>query len=148
MGSKNGFEVFSNPLRIETLKELSKTPLRFADMKRKLKIESNDLLDLHLKNLDELITKNKQGLFTLNEKGFAVLQAIEVVNRYNWQKRSFYVNLLAFFLINAYLILTSATNTIYYWTIILPVYIAWIIFYSYLTFIKIRVSIKKFNNEE
>jgi hypothetical protein len=28
------------------------------------------------------------------------------------------------------------------------VYIAWIIFYSYLTFIKIRVSIKKFNNEE
>jgi len=40
MGSHDLFDAISHPLRIEILKELSKKPKRFAEIKRTLKIES------------------------------------------------------------------------------------------------------------
>jgi len=143
MGSDDLFDAISHPLRIEILKELSKSPRRFAEIKRKLKIESSGLLDFHLKKLDDLIMINKDGLYALTEKGFAALQAVEVANKYGWQKRSFYLNLMAFILINAYCLLTGHSHTMYYWMIVLPLTAAWIVFYSFWTFVKRRIRLKK-----
>jgi DNA-binding HxlR family transcriptional regulator len=143
MGSNDLFEAVSHPLRIEILKELAKEPMRFADIKRKLKIESSGLLDFHLKKLDDLITINKEGLYTLTEKGFSALQAVEVAHKYGWQRRSFYINLIACTLLNAYCLLAGLSYTVYYWAIILPITVAWISFYSYWTFIKRRVHLRK-----
>ena len=142
MSSDDLFDAVSHPLRIEILKELSKRPMRFAEIKRRLKIGSSGLLDYHLRKLDDLIMINRDGLYTLTEKGFAALQAVEVANRYGWQRRSFYLNIAAFILINAYSLLTGLSQTMYYWLIVLPVTSAWIIFYSFWTFIKRRVRLK------
>ena len=133
MGSDDLFDAISHPLRIEILKELSKRPRRFAEIKRELKIGSSGLLDFHLKKLDDLITINKDGLYALTEKGFAALQAVEVANKYGWQRRSFYLNLTAFILINAYSLLVGFSHTIYYWTTIPPLTTAWIVFREYTT---------------
>ncbi|MCD6470555.1 helix-turn-helix transcriptional regulator [Candidatus Bathyarchaeota archaeon] len=142
MSSDDLFDAISHPLRIEILKELSKRPRRFAEIKRELKIESSGLLDFHLKKLDDLIMINKDGLYALTEKGFAALQAIETANKYGWQKRSFYLNLIAFILVNAYCLLTDLSHTIYYWMIVLPLTTAWIILYSFWTFVKRRIRLK------
>ncbi|HDM88693.1 MAG TPA: ArsR family transcriptional regulator [Candidatus Bathyarchaeota archaeon] len=142
MSSDNLFDAISHPMRIEILKELSKRPMRFAEIKRRLKVASSGLLDYHLRKLDDLIMINRDGLYTLTEKGFAAFQAVEVANRYGWQRRSFYLNIVAFILINAYSLLTGHSQTIYYWVIVLPVTSAWIIFYSFWTFIKRRVRLK------
>ena len=142
MGSDDLFDAISHPLRIEILKELSKRPRRFAEIKRELKIGSSGLLDFHLKKLDDLITINKDGLYALTEKGFAALQAVEVANKYGWQRRSFYLNLTAFILINAYSLLVGFSHTTYYWMIVLPLTTAWIVFYGFWTFVKRRVRLK------
>jgi len=142
MGSDDLFDAISHPLRIEILKELSKRPRRFAEIKRELKIGSSGLLDFHLKKLDDLITINKDGLYALTEKGFAALQAVEVANKYGWQRRSFYLNLMAFILINAYSLLVGFSHTTYYWMIVLPLTTAWIVFYGFWTFVKRRVRLK------
>ena len=142
MGSDDLFDAISHPLRIEILKELSKSPRPFAEIKRELKIESSGLLDFHLKKLDDLIMINKNGLYALTEKGFAALQAVEVANKYGWQKRSFYLNLMAFILINAYCLLTGHPHTMFYWMIVLPLTTAWIVFYSFWTFVKRRIRLK------
>ena len=142
MSSDVLFDAISHPLRIEILKELSKRPMRFAEIKRELKIVSSGLLDYHLRKLDGLIMIDRDGLYTLTERGFAALQAVEVANRYGWQRRSFCLNIVAFILINAYSLLTGLSHTIYYWLIILPLTSAWIIFYSFWTFIRRRVRLK------
>ena len=145
MSSDDLFDAVSHPLRIEILKELSKRPMRFAEIKRRLKIASSGLLDYHLRKLDDLVMINRDGLYALTEKGFAALQAVEVADRYGWQRRSFYLNIAAFILVNAYSLLAGLSHTIYYWVIILPLTSAWIIFYSFWTFIKRRVRLKKPN---
>ena len=61
MGSDDLFDAISHPLRIEILKELSKRPRRFAEIKRELKIGSSGLLDFHLKKLDDLIMINLEA---------------------------------------------------------------------------------------
>ena len=142
MSSDDLFDAVSHPLRIEILKELSKRPMRFAEIKRRLKIMSSGLLDYHLRKLDDLIMINRDGLYTLTERGFAALQAVEVANKYGWQRRSFYLNIAVFILINAYSLFTGLSQTMYYWLIVLPVTSAWIIFYSFWTFIKRRVRLK------
>ena len=43
MGSDDLFEAVSHPLRIEIVKALAEKPLRFADLKRALKISSSGL---------------------------------------------------------------------------------------------------------
>ena len=132
------FEAVSHPLRVEIIKVLAKGPRRFADIKRELKIESSGLLDFHLKKLDNLISINEGGLYVLNEKGFAALQAVEAISKYGWQKRAFYINLLFFIMMNIYVMLTMAE----WLPFMLAISAAWIIFYSYWTFIRRHVSLK------
>lgn len=139
MGSDNLFDAVSHPLRIEIVKELADKPRRFADLKRKFKIDSSGRLDFHLKKLNHLITTDEEGCYTLTEKGFAALDAVETASKYGWQRRAFYLNLAATILLNAYTLLANPT-----WIpIVLPITIAWMSFYSYWTFVKRRIRLRK-----
>jgi len=139
MGSDDDvFEAVSHPLRIEILKILAKHPRRFADIKKVLNIESSGLLDFHLKKLNNLISVNSEGCYVLTEKGFAALQAVEILSKYGWQKRAFYMNLLACIAINVYAFLVNKD----WFPIVLVVTAAWMTFYSYWTFIKRHIPLK------
>ncbi|MEM3647671.1 MAG: helix-turn-helix domain-containing protein [Thermoproteota archaeon] len=132
------FEALSHPLRIEILKLLSKGPMRFAEIKRELKIDSSGLLDFHLKKLDNLIGVNDEGRYVLNEKGVAALQAVEIISKHGWQKRAFFLNLLGYVAINVYAFLIDIKLA----PIVLAMSTLWIAFYSYWTFIKRRIRLK------
>ncbi len=132
------FEAISHPVRIKILKILSKKPMRFADLKRKLKIRSSGALDFHLKKLNQLITTNPEGKYTLTKHGYAALEAITVTEKYGWQKRAFYLNILAYLLFNVYFAFLHIT---WFWTVF-SLSTLWIAFYSYWTFIRRGISIK------
>jgi DNA-binding HxlR family transcriptional regulator len=138
MSSSDLFEAVSHPLWIEIIKLLAKGPKRFADIKRELKIDSSGLLDFHLKKLDDLISVNSEGFYVLTDKGAVALQAIEIISRYGWQRRAWYINLLFNIIMNIYVLLTMPEYLPYTITIS----VAWMTVYSYLTFIKRRISIK------
>ncbi|MEM2136532.1 MAG: helix-turn-helix domain-containing protein [Candidatus Methanomethylicia archaeon] len=138
MSSDDLFEAISHPLRVEIIKLLAKGPRRFADIKRELRIKSGGLLDFHLKKLDNLISINDEGFYVLNEKGFAALQALEVISKYGWQKRAFYLNLLICIIFNIYFALTDPKWLL----VVLVISTSWMIFYSYWTFVKRHVTLK------
>ena len=149
MGSDDLFEAVSHPMRIEIIKALAEKPLRFADLKRDLKISSSGLLDFHLKKLNDLISTNDEGCYTLTERGFAALQAVESTSKYFWlraaQKRSFFLALIASILVNAYMLwIVSHLNDYTLWfAVVLPATVAWLLFYSFLTFVKRRIRLRK-----
>jgi len=136
-------------MRIEIIKTLAEKPLRFADLKRDLKIGSSGLLDFHLKKLNDLIFTNDEGCYALTERGFAALQAVESTSKYFWlraaQKRSFFLALIASILVNVYMLwIVSHLNDYTLWfAIVLPATVAWMLFYSYLTFVKRRIRLRK-----
>jgi hypothetical protein len=138
MTSDEVFDAISHPTRIAILKELAKQPIRFADMKRTLKIKSSGRLDFHLKKMDKVITTDDDGLYTLNERGFAALRAVNIVSNYGWQKRSWAMNMLMIAFLNIYFL---------FWAFELYLYVAiptigWAIFYSYWTFVKRKVRLR------
>jgi len=138
MTSDEVFEAISHPMRIALLKELAKRPYRFADLKRKLKIKSNGLLDFHLKKMEAVIATDMNGLYTLNDRGFAALRAVHIVTNYGWQKRSWWLNVLMMSMLNIYFFFTAFE---FYIFVAIPT-IGWILFYSYWTFVKRRVSLR------
>lgn len=138
MTSDEVFEAISHPMRIAILKELSKNPMRFADLKRKLRIKSSGLLDFHLKKMDAIVTTDKDGLYTLNARGFAALRAVHIVSNYGWQRRSWMINVLMLGAINVFFFFTAPE---YYIFVAIPT-IGWILFYSYWTFVKRRVRLR------
>jgi DNA-binding HxlR family transcriptional regulator len=148
MSSDEMFEAVSHPIRIDIVRILAEKPLGFADLKRELKISSSGLLDFHLKKLDELITINKEGRYSLTEKGFAALTAVEGAAGYyrlrSAQKRSFFLALVVSVFINigTLWIAFQTENYVIWYAVVLPVTLAWIIFYSYWTLIKRRIRLK------
>ena len=148
MGSDDLFEAVSHPMRIEIVKALAEKPLRFADLKRHLKISSSGLLDFHLKKLNDLITTNDEGNYTLTEKGFAALTAVEGAVGYyrlrSAQKRSFFLALAVSVFVNigTLWVAFQIENYMIWYAIVLPVTLAWIIFYSYWTLVKRRIRLK------
>ena len=138
MTSDEVFEAISHPVRIAILKELSKRPTRFADLKRSLKIKSGGRLDFHLKKMEAVIETDKDGLYTLNHRGFAALRAVHVVSNYGWQRRSWIINILMLSAIN---IIFLISNPEYFVFVAIPT-IGWMIFYSYWTFVKRRVRLR------
>lgn len=138
MTSDEVFEAISHPIRIAILRELAKKPIRFADLKRNLRIKSSGQLDFHLKKMQTVITTDADGLYTLNARGFAALRAVHVVSNYGWQRRSWMINVLMLSAINIYF-LFSATQ--YYIFVAIPT-IGWILFYSYWTFVKRKVRFR------
>jgi len=148
MGSDDLFEAVSHPMRIEIVKALAEKPLRFADLKRTLKISSSGLLDFHLKKLNNLITTNDEGNYTLTEKGFAALTTVEGAAGYyrlrSAQKRSFFLALAVSVFVNigTLWVAFQIENYMIWYAIVLPVTLAWIIFYSYWTLVKRRIRLK------
>lgn len=138
MTSDEVFEAISHPMRIAILKELAKKPLRFADLKRNLRIKSNGLLDFHLKKMQTVVTTDKDGLYTLNARGFAALRAVAVVSNYGWQRRSWVMNVLMLSLITIYFFFAAPA---FFLLVAIPS-IGWIVFYSYWTFVKRRVKLR------
>jgi DNA-binding HxlR family transcriptional regulator len=148
MSSDELFEAVSHPIRIDIVKILAEKPLGFADLKRELKISSSGLLDFHLKKLDELITVNKEGCYSLTEKGFAALTTVEGAAGYyrlrSAQKRSFFLALVVsvFLNIGTLWVAFQIDNYPIWYATVLPITLAWIIFYSYWTFIKRRIRLR------
>ena len=149
MGPNNLFDAISHPLRIEIIKALAEKPLRFADLKRQLKISSSGLLDFHLKKMNDLIFTNDEGNYVLTEKGFAALQAVETTSKYFWlraaHRRSFILALIVSILLNVYMlwIVNQLGDYTIWFAVVLPATLAWMLFYSYLTFIKRRIRLRK-----
>ena len=148
MSSDELFEAVSHPIRIDIVRVLAEQPLGFADLKRELKLSSSGLLDFHLKKLDELITINKEGRYSLTEKGFAALTTIEGAAGYyrlrSAQKRSLFLALIVSVLINigTLWIVFQTENYVLWYAIVLPITLAWVIFYSYWTFFKRRIHLR------
>ena len=148
MSSDEMFEAVSHPIRIDIVQILAEKPLGFADLKRELKIRSSGLLDFHLKKLDELITINKEGRYSLTEKGFAALTSVEGAAGYyrlrSAQKRSFFLSLVVSVLVNigTLWVAFQTENYMIWYAIVLPITLAWIIFYSYWTLIKRRIRLR------
>jgi DNA-binding transcriptional ArsR family regulator len=138
MSSDEVFEAISHPMRIDILKALAKNPMRFADLKRKLRISSSGLLDFHLKKMAVIVTTNQDGLYALNQAGFAALYAVETVSRKGRQKRSLYINVFAYIIMNAYLWFIAPE----FFLILLIPTSAWVIFYAYWSFAKRGVRLR------
>ncbi|MHA1903859.1 MAG: ArsR/SmtB family transcription factor [Candidatus Thorarchaeota archaeon] len=145
MTSDEVFEAISHPMRIEILRLLAKRPIRFADLKRKLRIKSSGQLDFHLKKMVGVVTTDKNGNYTLNERGFAALMAVDVVSRHGWQKRAYVISLMVYIIMNVYFILIIP---LIWWFIVFLLSTAWILFYSYWTFVKRGVRFRKSGDEQ
>jgi hypothetical protein len=143
MTSDEVFEAISHPMRIAILRELSKKPIRFADLKRKLRIKSGGQLDFHLKKMEKVITTDDDGLYTLNARGFAALRAVHVVSNYGWQKRSWVMNILMMTSLNIYFLFAAFE---YYIFAAIPT-IGWALFYTYWTFVKRKVRLREGGND-
>jgi DNA-binding transcriptional ArsR family regulator len=137
MTSDEVFEAISHPMRIAILKELAKEPIRFADLKRRLRIKSSGLLDFHLKKMELVITTDRDGLYALNDRGFAALRAVNIVSNYGWQRRSWAINVIMLGSINIFFFFTAPELYIF---VAIPT-LSWILFYSYWTFVKRRVRL-------
>ncbi|MFW9943957.1 MAG: ArsR/SmtB family transcription factor [Candidatus Sifarchaeia archaeon] len=139
MNSDEVFDAISHPMRVEILRELSKGSRGFADLKRRLKVSSSGLLDFHLKKMVSIITTNADGEYTLNDRGYAAVQAVDVVSKYGWQRRAYLINLGMYIVMNVYLLLA-----VQHWAVLIVfgIWTAWIVFYSYWTFIKRRVRLR------
>ncbi|MHA1135854.1 MAG: winged helix-turn-helix domain-containing protein [Candidatus Thorarchaeota archaeon] len=141
MTSDEVFEAISHPIRIRILRELAKKPIRFADLKRNLRIKSGGQLDFHLKKMETVIATDEDGLYTLNAQGFAALRAVYIVSNYSWQRRSWMVNVLMMVVLNIFFFFSAFEFFIF---VAIPT-IGWILFYSYWTFVKRRVRLRDDN---
>jgi len=144
MSSDEVFDAISHPLRIDILKALARKPMGFADLKRKLRINSSGLLDFHLKKMKPVVASNQDGLYSLNQAGFAALYAVQVISRKGSQKRSLLVNVFAYIAMNIY---------VWFWMpefflILLVPTTAWIIFYAYWSYTRRGVRLKERDAEE
>ncbi len=148
MGSDELFEAISHPIRIDIVKLLSEKPLGFADLKRKLKISSSGLLDFHLKKLDDLVVVNKEGCYSLTDKGYAALTTVEGAAGYyklrSAHKRSYFLNPIVCILINigTFSVASQGGNYVLWYAAVLPLTLAWMVFYTYWTFVKRRIRLK------
>jgi len=148
MSSDEMFEAVSHPIRIDIVKILAEKPLGFADLKRELRISSSGLLDFHLKKLDDLIATNKEGRYSLTEKGFAALTTVEGAAGYyrlrSAHKKSYFLALAVTALVNIGVLWVAfqTENYLIWYAIVLPVTLAWIVFYSYWTLVKRRVRLR------
>jgi predicted small integral membrane protein len=147
MSSDELFDAVSHPIRIDIVRILAEKPLGFAGLKRELKISSSGLLDFHLKKLDELITTDQEGRYSLTEQGFAALTTVEGAAGYyrlrSAQKRSFFLALVVSVFINigTLWVAFQTENYMIWYAVVLPITLAWVIFYSYWTLVRRRIRL-------
>jgi DNA-binding transcriptional ArsR family regulator len=75
------FDALSHPTRIMILKALSDEVMGFADLKKKLGIESSGHLQHHLNKLNELVKTDEYGKYTLSDQGKDALLSVQTVER-------------------------------------------------------------------
>jgi DNA-binding transcriptional ArsR family regulator len=75
------FDALSHPTRISILKALNEEPLGFADLKKKLGIESSGHLQHHLSKLGSLIKTDENGKYALSDQGKDALLSVETVEK-------------------------------------------------------------------
>jgi DNA-binding HxlR family transcriptional regulator len=73
------FDALSHPTRIMLLKALSEDPMGFADLKKKLGIESSGHLQHHLNKLSILVKTDEYGKYILSDQGKDALHSVETV---------------------------------------------------------------------
>jgi DNA-binding HxlR family transcriptional regulator len=75
------FDALSHPVRILILKALTEESLGFADLKKKLGIESSGHLQHHIGKLSGLIKTDDYGKYTLSDQGKDALHSVNTVER-------------------------------------------------------------------
>jgi DNA-binding HxlR family transcriptional regulator len=75
------FDALSHPARILILKELNEENLGFAELKKKLGIESSGHLQHHLNKLGSLVKTDEYGKYTLTDQGKDALLSVETVEK-------------------------------------------------------------------
>jgi DNA-binding transcriptional ArsR family regulator len=70
------FEALGHPIRIKILHALSDGPLGFADLKRKVGIESSGHLQFHLGKLTSLVTTSVDSTYMLTDDGKEALRIV------------------------------------------------------------------------
>ncbi len=73
------FEAVGHPNRIRILQALDGGPVGFADLKKKVGMESSGHLSFHLGKLDHLVALNPEGRYTLTGEGREALSMIQTV---------------------------------------------------------------------
>jgi DNA-binding HxlR family transcriptional regulator/HEAT repeat protein len=73
--------------RIAILKALSDGPLGFAELKRKLNIDSSGTLQHHLSKMNGLVIKNEFSNYCLSDKGREALLTFQPMEKYNEDAR-------------------------------------------------------------
>jgi DNA-binding transcriptional ArsR family regulator len=75
------FDALSHPTRIMILKALSDEAVGFAELKKKLGIESSGHLQHHLNKLNDLLKTDEYGKYTLSDEGKDALLSVQTVER-------------------------------------------------------------------
>lgn len=75
------FDALSHPTRIRILKVLQKEALSFADLKKRMGIESGGHLQHHLNKLENLIKTDEYGKYCLSEEGEDALFAMQTIEK-------------------------------------------------------------------
>ncbi len=75
------FDALSHPTRILILKALNEGPMGFADIKKKLGIESSGHLQHHLSKLGALVKTDEYGKYGLSDAGKDALLSVETVEK-------------------------------------------------------------------
>ncbi len=73
------FDALGHPARIAILKALNEGALGFADLKKKIGIESSGHLQHHLTKLDGLIRTDEHGKYRLSDQGKDALVTVQTV---------------------------------------------------------------------
>jgi DNA-binding HxlR family transcriptional regulator len=75
------FDSLGHPTRIMILKALSEGPMGFADLKKKLGIESSGHLQHHLNKLGNLVKTDNYGKYILSDQGKDAFLSVETVEK-------------------------------------------------------------------
>ena len=81
------FDAMGHPTRITILKLLSREAVSFADLKRKMGIDSSGHLQHHLTKLDGLIKTDEHGNYRLSDTGNDALFAMQTVETTSEKRR-------------------------------------------------------------
>lgn len=71
------FEALGHPIRIKIIKSLSKRPLSFSELKKKIGVESGGHLQFHLNKLNGLVETTLEGSYKLTDDGREALRILE-----------------------------------------------------------------------
>ncbi len=75
------FDALGHPTRISILKTLNREPMGFAELKKKVSIESSGHLQHHLNKLNGLIETDENGKYRLSDQGKDALLGVQVVEK-------------------------------------------------------------------